>query len=785
MSDASVRGVDGGLTAYGDVGFSAFLRRAFLASAGLDAEDLGRPVVGIADTSSDYTTCHREMPQLVDSVKRGVLEAGGLPFVFPTMSLPEILVSPTSMLFRNLMAMETEELITAQPMDGVVLLGGCDKTVPAQLMAAISADVPAVQVVAGPMLTSSWRGERLGACTDCRGMWARHRAGDLDEADVADVQTSLATTGGTCMVMGTASTMACLAEALGLSPAGTATAPAASGDRLRAGVVAGRLAVAATRRDLRPSELLSLGSMLNAVTVLMAVGGSTNAIIHLLAIARRAGLELTLDDIDEMARRVPLHRGLQAFGHRLSRGLAPRRRRACADEDTRALPGPVRPGHRGRHTARTGSRVSPRLRTWQTVIRPLERPLGPTAGARGVAGKPRAGRSRHQTLRSDPRTNQARGPSGGVRVSGRRRSADRRPDPGDLGGLGARSPQCRSGGLGDARGRLVPSAQEARGARGPGHGPHLRCADERHVLRHRRASRRARGRSGRTTRFGPGRRHDPLGRRRRGVDAPRRRRRTRNADAPLDAATVAGPWLASASRRSMSFRHRKAPTLTSSARPRKPLRGPERTERMIDRTGARSGTMATDGSEAQSTGERTVTRCRSARLRAGHSGDAGPTRRRHGGHCRGAHLGLDKGNVHRLLRMLEERGYVEQDQATKAYRASVQLVSLAGHLLRGHGRRRRGPAGHARTIDRDAEKRFTWPGAPSPAASTWRRSARGRHRHRGDRDRRPATHPCHGHGQGALLHGDNGTSLGGVVEEPLTSAHDSDHHVAGGTDGRP
>ncbi|MFA6575146.1 MAG: dihydroxy-acid dehydratase, partial [Nocardioides sp.] len=227
------RGVDRGLTSYGDEGFSRFLRRAFLASAGLDETDLDRPVVGIADTSSDYTTCHREMPQLVEAVKRGVLEAGGLPFVFPTMSLPEIMLSPTSMLFRNLMAMETEELITAQPMDSVVLLGGCDKTVPAQMMAAISADVPAVLLVTGPMLTSSWRGERLGACTDCRGMWARHRSGELDESEIVDVRSALATTGGTCMVMGTASTMACLAEAMGMSPAGSATAPAASGDRLR------------------------------------------------------------------------------------------------------------------------------------------------------------------------------------------------------------------------------------------------------------------------------------------------------------------------------------------------------------------------------------------------------------------------------------------------------------------------------------------------------------------------------------------------------------------------
>jgi dihydroxy-acid dehydratase len=300
------QGVDQGLTSYGDDGFSRFLRRAFLASAGLDDTDMDRPVVGIAGTASDYTTCHREMPQLIEAVKRGVAQAGGLPFVFPTISIPEILVTPTSMLFRNLMAMETEEMLRAQPMDAAVLVGGCDKTVPAQLMAAVSADLPAVAVVAGPMLTSTWRGERLGACTDCRGMWARHRAGELGAEDIVDVRNSLATTGGTCMVMGTASTMACVTEALGLSPAGSATAPAPTGDRLRAGVAAGRAAVVAARAGRRPSTILTEASFRNAATVLMAIGGSTNAVIHLLAIARRAGIPFTLDDFARIGADVPL-----------------------------------------------------------------------------------------------------------------------------------------------------------------------------------------------------------------------------------------------------------------------------------------------------------------------------------------------------------------------------------------------------------------------------------------------------------------------------------------------
>ena len=299
-------GVDGGPTSYSDPGFSRFLRRAFLASSGFDADDLVRPVVGIGHTISDYVTCHRDMPQLVDAVRRGVLEAGGLPLVFPTMPLAEILLSPTSMLYRNLLAMEAEELIRAQPMDAVVLVGGCDKTVPAHTMAALSADRPTVQLVAGPMVTGSWEGQRLGACTDCRRSWASYRAGELDEARIAAIQGQLAPTGGTCMVMGTASTMACLVEVMGLAPAGSATAPAPTGDRLRVGSSAGRVAVEAAYQGRTARRIVDHRSITNAIVVLAALGGSTNAIVHLLAIARRAGVALTLDRIAEVVREVPV-----------------------------------------------------------------------------------------------------------------------------------------------------------------------------------------------------------------------------------------------------------------------------------------------------------------------------------------------------------------------------------------------------------------------------------------------------------------------------------------------
>ena len=299
-------GIEKNLTSYGDRGFSAYLRRAFFSSAGYDRDDLSRPIVGIADTSSDYNPCHRQMPEMVAAVKRGVLEAGGLPLSFPTISLNEIYTHPTTMLYRNLMAMETEEMIRAQPMDAVVLLGGCDKTVPAQIMAAIAANIPAVFVPAGPMMTGSWKGERLGACTDCRRLWAKYRAGELTDADIEEIEGLLCFTGGSCMVMGTATSMASVVEALGFSLPGAAVAPHSSGERLKIAAASGRRAVEMIGEKITPKSFLTKASFTNAVTVLSALSGSTNAVIHLIAIARRAGIELSLKEFDEISRQVPV-----------------------------------------------------------------------------------------------------------------------------------------------------------------------------------------------------------------------------------------------------------------------------------------------------------------------------------------------------------------------------------------------------------------------------------------------------------------------------------------------
>ncbi len=314
MSDKPPRGLARGLTNYGDAGFSLYLRRSFAKSMGYSSEMLVRPVVGIADSKSGFNNCHRHFPEMLEAVKRGVLAAGGLPIEFPTVSLGEVFLSPTSMMFRNLMSIDVEEMVRAQPMDAVVLMGGCDKTVPAQLMGAASADVPAVQLLAGPMMPTSFHGERLGACTDCRRFWALHRAGKVDERGIEEVEGNLATTAGTCAVMGTASTMASLAEALGMALPGTAAIPAVHADRLRAAEASGRRAAEMARAPVRPSQVITEKSIENALRVLLAIGGSTNAIVHLTAIAGRVGVKLELARLNRLSDSTPVLVDLKPTG---------------------------------------------------------------------------------------------------------------------------------------------------------------------------------------------------------------------------------------------------------------------------------------------------------------------------------------------------------------------------------------------------------------------------------------------------------------------------------------
>ena len=314
MPKEKKRGLAKGLTNYGDPAFSLYLRRSFAKSMGYSGEMLARPVVGIADSRSGFNNCHRHFPELIEAVKRGVLAAGGLPIEFPTVSLGEVFLSPTSMMFRNLMSIDVEEMVRAQPMDAVVLVGGCDKTVPAQLMGAASADLPAVQLLAGPMMPTSYRGERLGACTDCRRFWALHRAGKVSAAEIEAVEGNLATTAGTCAVMGTASTMASIAEALGMALPGSAAIPAVHADRLRAAEASGRRATELALKPIRPSEIITARSVENALRVLLAIGGSTNGIVHLTAIAGRAGVKVDLNRLNQLSDSTPVLVDLKPTG---------------------------------------------------------------------------------------------------------------------------------------------------------------------------------------------------------------------------------------------------------------------------------------------------------------------------------------------------------------------------------------------------------------------------------------------------------------------------------------
>src|SRR5262245_60053153 len=308
-------GLEHGLTNYGDRDFSLYLRRSFAQSMGYSRAMLAKPVVGIAYTGSGFNNCHRHFPELLDAVKRGVLAAGALPIDFPTISLGEVFLSPTSLKFRNLMSIDTEEMIRAQPMDAVVLMGGCDKTVPAQLMGAVSAGRPAIMLVAGPMMTGRHRGERLGACTDCRRFWARYRAGEVDAAEVSQVEGQLAVTAGTCAVMGTASTMACIAEALGLILPGTAAIPAVHADRLRAAEATGAAAVRLIGSQRTPERIVNAKSVANTLRVLLALGGSTNAVIHLTAIAGRAGVPVSLEELNKLSDSTPVLVNLKPVGN--------------------------------------------------------------------------------------------------------------------------------------------------------------------------------------------------------------------------------------------------------------------------------------------------------------------------------------------------------------------------------------------------------------------------------------------------------------------------------------
>src|SRR6201995_2463560 len=308
-------GLRKGLTSYCDAGFSLFLRKAFIKAMGYSDDALDRPIVGITNTYSDYNPCHGKVPDIIEAAKRGVMLSGAMPMVFPTISIAESFSHPTSMYLRNLMAMDTEEMIRAQPMDAVIVIGGCDKTLPAQIMAALSADLPTVVIPVGPMVVGHHKGEVLGACTDCRRLWGKYRAGEIDEVEIEAVNGRLAPSVGTCMVMGTASTMACVTEALGLSLPMRATIPAPHAERFRSGEGSGRVGAAMEKaKGPKPSEFLTKSSFRNAQIVMQAIGGSTNGLIHLTAMANRTANKIDLEAFDKLGREVPVLVDLKPSG---------------------------------------------------------------------------------------------------------------------------------------------------------------------------------------------------------------------------------------------------------------------------------------------------------------------------------------------------------------------------------------------------------------------------------------------------------------------------------------
>ena len=300
---------------YGPDDLRSFGHRSRAASMGcVQADYAGKPVIAIINTWSDINPCHSHLRERAEDVKRGVWQAGGFPVEMPAITLGETFQKPTTMMYRNLLAMETEELLRSYPADGCVLLGGCDKTTPALLMGAISANLPAIFVPAGPMLRGNWRGQILGSGSDVSKYWAERRAGNIDQQAWMQIEEGIARSAGTCMTMGTASTMTSVAEVLGLSLPGASSIPAVDANHPKMASRSGRRIVEMVWEDLKPRDVLRDASFNNAISTVLALGGSTNAVIHMIALAGRAGIKLTIDRFDELSRKTPLLANLRPSG---------------------------------------------------------------------------------------------------------------------------------------------------------------------------------------------------------------------------------------------------------------------------------------------------------------------------------------------------------------------------------------------------------------------------------------------------------------------------------------
>lgn len=354
------------------------VQRAWLHSEGFsDSVFQQKPVIGICNSWSELNNCNAHLRQLAESVKRGVWAAGGFPLEFPTISLGEMLMKPTTMLYRNLMAMDVEECITSYPLDGVVLLAGCDKTTPAQLMGAASADIPAIMVPGGPMLRGTWRGQEVAAGTDMRRMWEEVRAGRMSEEAWCEIESCVARSAGHCGVMGTASTMACVAEALGMTLPGSADIPASDSRRLAIAEKSGARIVEMVYENLRPSRIMTRKAIENAIKVDMAIGGSTNAIVHLVAIAGRLGIDLPLGKFDALSKTIPVVANVRPSGRYLMEDFS-------YAGGIAALMKEILPLLHEKVLTATGKTVNENLAQAacfnREVIKPLDEPLRPEGG---------------------------------------------------------------------------------------------------------------------------------------------------------------------------------------------------------------------------------------------------------------------------------------------------------------------------------------------------------------------------------------------------------------------
>lgn len=353
-------------------------RRAWLRSEGFGEDTFdGRPVIGICNSWSELTNCNAHLRQIAEAVKRGVWAAGGIPLEFPTISLGEMFMKPTTMMFRNLMAMDVEESIVANPIDGVVLLCGCDKTTPAQLMGAASADIPAIMVTGGPMLSGRWNGEPLGSGTDGRRLFEQVRAGRIGEEQWAEVEGCISRSAGHCTVMGTASTMASMAEALGMMLSGGAAIPAVDSRRYQLAEASGRRIVAMVSEDLKPSQIMTREALENAIHTDMAIGGSTNAVVHLLALAGRLGIDLKLNDFDRISRATPYIANIKPSGEFLMEDFYYAGGLPCVIKEMLPLLHAGVQTVSGKTLAEDLTGVEIRNRD---IVRPLDRPLNAEGG---------------------------------------------------------------------------------------------------------------------------------------------------------------------------------------------------------------------------------------------------------------------------------------------------------------------------------------------------------------------------------------------------------------------